>query len=63
MNDLINLFVDNPDLSTIYNYFVSITPVFFIWGMIELAFKIVMNVLTGHNILGNKDFRLRRFSE
>lgn len=57
-----DILVNNLGLASIYNYFASITPIFFIWGVFEMAFKIIVSVFSGRSFFGMSDYRLERYS-
>lgn len=50
-----------PELAEMWNYFACIMSVFFIWGIIEVAFKFVVNVFCGKTFFGKNDYRLERY--
>lgn len=57
-----DILANHLDLACIWNYFASVTPIFFIWGVFEMAMKIIINVFSGHSFFGKSDYRLERYS-
>lgn len=48
---------------SMYNAFMCMMIIFFVWGWVENLFKIVCNIFTGKTYFGKKDYRLERYSK